>query len=539
MTNKLKFLPLVIVLVLFTSISSWAINADIPRINSIPVGAQRIACGCGWTVYSQKNNDSSSILYLEDNQTDIRYELLRTKGKGNAATRINIKAKNSYAYGTDVYRQKSTATYEYGYILTVDEVFMLSHNKILLSGALNSQITFNYVLDLDKYSAVHIPAYENFIQMVAKNGKRYLEFNTYEYSDSERNSFVKYRALFNIEGQFISRRRRGETYQGDHNLVFYMWDRGDLNGVGQESKFGHSFVHIPGLGYVGYGGTVAEDSKSREYATDSCCIYISSEQLQAVYDEYRRWQKFTPDYMLMRHDCTSFVLDIADAAGIEYGTRIEVQWPSYFMKKLKKYHPNTNDPLVYVSSGRVYKIQEIPYGVDKLAEGYGWSVYKLDTEDAYGLYKAAIIFLKKDFTGDSYVLLATKGEKQEGTQISIKAQTSLAYGMEDTHYKSAPTYEYGCIQAIDEAYVLSPDKILFSGVPDSRNNYNYVLDLNTYTAVHIPAYENFIQTVVQDGKKYLGFYTYGYHDYEGGGRVRYKVLYDMDGNLIGKVECDY
>ena len=49
----------------------------------------------------------------------------------------------------------------------------------------------------------------------------------------------------------------------------------------------------------------------------------------------------------------------------------------------------------------------------------------------------------------------------------------------------------------------------------------------------------FIQTVVQDGKKYLGFYTYGYRDHEGGGRVRYKVLYDMDGNLIRKVECDY
>ncbi len=344
--KKSYFVALTLMFILFASTSFGAINSNIPIVNLIPSGAQKIACGSGWTVYSQMHQDSACTLYLENNRTGERYRLLRTKGEGSGGTRINIKAKNSFAYGKNEYYKKNAATFEYGYIETIEEVFVLDSNWILVAGIPDSRNWYNYVISLRDYEAIHIPAYDVYIQTVMVGGKPCVEFLDYTYKEGY--GRVGIRAIFDINGNRIKQRELHESVDYLHNtsdfrtrhcITFYMWDRGDMNSYGQKSAFGHSFVHIPGLGYVGYGGVVSEDSELYKFATNSCSIYVSSQQLDAVYTEFRRWQKFTPDYLLMRHDCTSFVLDIADAAGIEYGSRIEVQWPSYFMKKLKKYNP--------------------------------------------------------------------------------------------------------------------------------------------------------------------------------------------------------
>ena len=42
----------------------------------------------------------------------------------------------------------------------------------------------------------------------------------------------------------------------EYTITFYSWGVGDHNGNGQPSQTGHAFVDIPGIGLVGYGGTV-------------------------------------------------------------------------------------------------------------------------------------------------------------------------------------------------------------------------------------------------------------------------------------------
>lgn len=50
----------------------------------------------------------------------------------------------------------------------------------------------------------------------------------------------------------------------------------------------------------------------------------------------RQLQQNVPRYKIGRSDCTSFVMDIADARGIHYGARITIQTLVGFMQELKK-----------------------------------------------------------------------------------------------------------------------------------------------------------------------------------------------------------
>lgn len=71
---------------------------------------------------------------------------------------------------------------------------------------------------------------------------------------------------------------------------------------------------------------------------DSCRIKVSEEAQKAMIKKLRQLQGNVPKYRIGRYDCTSFVMDIADAAGIRYGARITIQTPVGFMQELKKYN---------------------------------------------------------------------------------------------------------------------------------------------------------------------------------------------------------
>ena len=136
-----------------------------------------------------------------------------------------------------------------------------------------------------------------------------------------------------------------------YRMVFYVWKAGtDLGPEYEKSKTGHAFVYVPQKGHIGFSGeywflhegVFLDHSDLRKFATDSCVIYISNEQLVSVKNKLQQLENDAPNYNLGTNDCTSFVMDMADAAGIKYGTRIDVQTPVYFMEKLKKYNSSNS-----------------------------------------------------------------------------------------------------------------------------------------------------------------------------------------------------
>jgi hypothetical protein len=131
-------------------------------------------------------------------------------------------------------------------------------------------------------------------------------------------------------------------------VTFYVWGKGAVTESGRRSLTGHAFVRIPQVGVWGFSslhggllndeGIIYDHTSNIGYATDSCRIKVSNEAKNSMVRKLRQLQQNVPEYRIGRYDCTSFVMDIADAGGIHYGTRIAIQSPVGFMQELKKYN---------------------------------------------------------------------------------------------------------------------------------------------------------------------------------------------------------
>lgn len=154
---------------------------------------------------------------------------------------------------------------------------------------------------------------------------------------------------------FRSQQNIWDYIESDDNpnsyVTFYVWGKGTITSSGMPSPTGHAFVRIPNLGVIGFGslhggifddeGIVFDHSSKIRYATDSCRIKVSDEAMMAMKKKVEYLQRNVPRYKIGRYDCTSFVMDVADAGGIQYGYRITIQTPVGFMEELKK-HNNFN-----------------------------------------------------------------------------------------------------------------------------------------------------------------------------------------------------
>lgn len=131
-------------------------------------------------------------------------------------------------------------------------------------------------------------------------------------------------------------------------IVFYAWGRGDRVGNGNVSAAGHAFAYIPRVGYIGFGsangemfgdeGRIFDHSYQHRFATDSCTVFLTKYQLENVYQTVDDLIDSPPNYYVGYYDCTSFVMDIADAAGVYYGNRIFIQTPMGFIQQMKQYN---------------------------------------------------------------------------------------------------------------------------------------------------------------------------------------------------------
>ena len=188
--------------------------------------------------------------------------------------------------------------------------------------------------------------------------------------------------------------------------------------------------------------------------------------------------------------------------------------------------------LVYTNGMQKYP-GKMPANAKQIAHGKGWIVYKEDTEETF-CYIASRIYLIDSQTQEIYFLIETKGDMQIGTKLPIKAQNWIAYNNDDDIerlYKEEASYEDGYIRAIEEVNVLSHDKLLITGDPDCRNLYHYIINLEPFSAIHIPHYSG-CNIVEKEGKKFLEC-SWAEYDSSNETRKIYKQLYDLDGNEVG------
>ena len=133
-----------------------------------------------------------------------------------------------------------------------------------------------------------------------------------------------------------------------YTITFYAWGAGDKTPSGI-SPFGHAFVYIETLGTFGYGGRNGElfgdesaevynHTKHVAYATHKCSVKVNGKQLEAIRKKFGEWWNDPPSYFFGRNDCTTFVLDMADAGGIRYGSRWHIQTPVGLLDGLEKYN---------------------------------------------------------------------------------------------------------------------------------------------------------------------------------------------------------
>ena len=151
---------------------------------------------------------------------------------------------------------------------------------------------------------------------------------------------------------FQSQQRLWDVLEADDDpnsfVTFYVWGKGTITKSGRRSPTGHAFVRIPQVGVVGFSsmnggllddeGVIYDHIANIRYATDSCRIKVSEMSKKAMVKKLRQLQADVPKYSLGHYDCTSFVMDIADAGGVHYGSRITIQTPVGFMQELKKHN---------------------------------------------------------------------------------------------------------------------------------------------------------------------------------------------------------
>ena len=132
-----------------------------------------------------------------------------------------------------------------------------------------------------------------------------------------------------------------------NTLTFYAWKRGDITPDGSRSLTGHAFMAINN-DFYGFGvsewkvrwawGTGVIHGDLSEYATVMITFNISVMRAARVRVKIQKWIDDEPDYVMGNTDCTTFVMDIADAAGISYGSRWSIQSPIGFMDRLRDYN---------------------------------------------------------------------------------------------------------------------------------------------------------------------------------------------------------
>jgi len=131
-------------------------------------------------------------------------------------------------------------------------------------------------------------------------------------------------------------------------ITFYAFGPGFWGVVGSgavaKKDTGHASFELEGYGMYGFGpasdnwfggpGRVSEDSRYRSQATLTFTTTLTSAQASAVRRVADQWRSNPPTYNLGSTDCVSFVMRIADTAGLKYH-HTTTQSPRAFVQTLQ------------------------------------------------------------------------------------------------------------------------------------------------------------------------------------------------------------
>jgi len=130
-------------------------------------------------------------------------------------------------------------------------------------------------------------------------------------------------------------------------ITFYAFGPGFWGAVGSgavgDKDTGHASFELEGYGMFGFGpngswygktGKVSDDGGYRSRATLTFTTTLTSAQASAVRRVADQWRSNPPIYNLGQNDCVSFVMRIADAAGLKYH-HTTTQSPRAFVQTLQ------------------------------------------------------------------------------------------------------------------------------------------------------------------------------------------------------------
>ncbi len=186
-------------------------------------------------------------------------------------------------------------------------------------------------------------------------------------------------------------------------------------------------------------------------------------------------------------------------------------------------HDNPN-PIIPKETGILSnKIQEntsnLPINAEKVAEGYGWIVYKYELQnvekDEYEDCDALKLYIENKNSHKLYLLLETRCGSQKGTRIDVQKKGTIEY-----------VYSLDCIEGnFQYVEVLSHSKLLLQ-MSDVRNLYDYVIDLETFSVIFI---DYGVEATYENGQTYLIYWTCNERLGKYQSRTR---RYDIYGNFL-------
>jgi len=145
-------------------------------------------------------------------------------------------------------------------------------------------------------------------------------------------------------------------------ITFYAYGPGFFRTlINGPDNVGHASFKLEGYGMWGFGpadgkviggrGIVNDDSWARSIAEILFTTNISSEKARAVRFIADQWRSNPPNYNITTNDCVSFVMRIADEAGLRYHWAT-TQSPRAFVESLQQ---NNNDQQRYDRTMNILK----------------------------------------------------------------------------------------------------------------------------------------------------------------------------------------
>lgn len=170
---------------------------------------------------------------------------------------------------------------------------------------------------------------------------------------------------------------------------------------------------------------------------------------------------------------------------------------------------------------------DMPYHKEVLAENDSVQILSQIVDSAKDEFDVPItaLWIRNKVTGQEEKLLQT-----------VRPDWFCYYMGDGTEFVDVPI---DSITAISRAYIINDDplQLIVDGVPDCRNNFSHIIDVDSRTAKYVPANSGFLGGT-EEG--YLIFRSYRYvSDPDIAGRYTFLQVFDRDGYMVDSLDLEH